>query len=140
MSLDAMMRLSGWLRAAVFAFAVAAVALTPVAVAGDSSKSGFGQGGWTSTFESVTTIAPQANGKIVLVDWRGEYWMRLLADGRIDRSFGAAAGRVNGGPRRFGFDPARDGQLTPRPAEVEVARLIFELAREGRRRWTSPAS
>src|SRR6476619_3175716 len=50
------------LRAAVFAFAVAAVALTPVAVAGDSSASGFGKGGWTSVFEGTDAIAPQANG------------------------------------------------------------------------------
>jgi uncharacterized delta-60 repeat protein len=76
------------LRAAVFAFAVAAVALTPVAVAGDSSASGFGKGGWTSVFEGTDAIAPQANGKIVLVDADGGYLMRLLADGRVDRSFG----------------------------------------------------
>ena len=40
---------------------------------------------------------------------------------------------MNGGRRRFGFDRADgSGTLTPRPAEVEVARLIFEMAREGK--------
>jgi site-specific DNA recombinase len=56
----------------------------------------------------------------------------IAARTRMGMGASAAAGRVNGGPRRFGFEPARDGQLTPRPAEIEVARLIFELARKGR--------
>jgi|RhiMetdeSRZDD1v2_1073273.scaffolds.fasta_scaffold94798_5 uncharacterized delta-60 repeat protein len=83
-----MVRLTCQVRAAVIAFAVAAVALTPVAAAGDSSRSGFGEGGWTSVFEGTDAIAPQANGKIVLVDGDYGYLMRLLADGRVDRSFG----------------------------------------------------
>ena len=41
-------------------------------------------------------------------------------------------GLVNGGRRRFGFQPVKDGKLTPRPAEVEVVRSIFEMAREGK--------
>jgi site-specific DNA recombinase len=46
----------------------------------------------------------------------------------------AAAGKVNGGPRRFGFEKVegKTGVLTPRPAEVAVAQLIFEWAREGK--------
>jgi site-specific DNA recombinase len=44
----------------------------------------------------------------------------------------AAAGRVNGGPRRYGFEPTTDGQLTPRPAEVAVVAQMFELARAGK--------
>jgi Recombinase/Recombinase zinc beta ribbon domain len=54
---------------------------------------------------------------------------------RLDRmgmATSAAAGRVNGGPRRFGFEPVVDGKLTPRSEEVEVARLMFEMAREGK--------
>jgi Recombinase/Recombinase zinc beta ribbon domain/Resolvase, N terminal domain len=44
----------------------------------------------------------------------------------------ASKGIPNGGPRRFGFEPVVDGQLTPRPAEVAVARQMFEMAREGK--------
>ena len=86
-SRDTMVRLTCQVRTASLASAVVAVALTPVAVAGDSSRSGFGKGGWTSVC-CTDAIAPQANGKIVLVGGDGWYLMRLLADGRIDRSFG----------------------------------------------------
>jgi site-specific DNA recombinase len=45
----------------------------------------------------------------------------------------AEAGRVNGGPRRFGFEPGDgSGTLTPRPAEVAVVQLMFEMARAGK--------
>ena len=88
MSRDAMLRLTCQVRSAFVALAVVAVALTPAAAARDWSTSGFGEGGWTSVFEGVNAIAPQANGKIVLVNGDGGYLMRLLADGRIDRSFG----------------------------------------------------
>jgi hypothetical protein len=48
----------------------------------------------------------------------------------------AAAGKANGGPRRFGFEKfakgQKDGILTPIPAEVAVVELMFEMAREGK--------
>jgi site-specific DNA recombinase len=47
----------------------------------------------------------------------------------------AAAGRPNGGPRRYGFDQ-REGTLTPRPDEVEFVQKMFELAREGKSQAT----
>lgn len=44
----------------------------------------------------------------------------------------AAAGRINGGPRRFGFEPGDgSGTLTPRSDEVAVALEMFRLARTG---------
>ena len=86
MSRGAMLRLTCQVRSAFVALAVVAVALTPAAAARDWSTSGFGEGGWTSVFEGINAIAPQANGKIVLVNGDGGYLMRLLADGRIDRA------------------------------------------------------
>jgi site-specific DNA recombinase len=45
----------------------------------------------------------------------------------------AAAGRVNGGPRRFGFEPGDGtGQLTPRPEEMAVVELMFRMAHAGK--------
>ena len=45
----------------------------------------------------------------------------------------AAAGRVNGGPRRYGFEKADgSGTAEPRPAEVAVVASMFEMAREGK--------
>jgi DNA invertase Pin-like site-specific DNA recombinase len=86
----------------------------------------------------VETAREDIGGEMALV-LSALYGSRAHADSKAKSehtkrgmAVSAAAGRVNGGPRRFGFEPARDGQLTPRPAEVEVARLIFELAREGK--------
>jgi DNA invertase Pin-like site-specific DNA recombinase len=45
----------------------------------------------------------------------------------------AAKGRVNGGPRRFGFEPGDgSGTLTPRPSEIEAIQLMFDWARAGK--------
>ena len=68
MSRDAMLRLTGQVRTAFLALAVVAVALTPAAAARDWSTSGFGNGGWALVGDGLSAIAPQADGKIVLVD------------------------------------------------------------------------
>jgi Recombinase/Recombinase zinc beta ribbon domain len=45
----------------------------------------------------------------------------------------AARGRVNGGPRRYGFEKADgSGTLSPRPAEVAVVESMFEMIRAGK--------
>jgi DNA invertase Pin-like site-specific DNA recombinase len=45
----------------------------------------------------------------------------------------AAAGRTNGGPRRFGFEKADgSGTLTPRPEEMAVVELMFQMAHAGK--------